>query len=211
MGKRSRILVVDDDCALLDIAEEIIGDCYDVILAQSGVQALEILSSQAAPELILLDIDMPGMDGFETLNHIRKKESLSMVPVVFLTGITDSTAELAGLSHGAQDYITKPFARDNLLTRIRLRLESGLQARQLQEMRKQFISAGWDETRFAVLTKDLTPSECEVARLIVQGYDNQGIARRLNYSTGYVKNLATLIYSKLEIRGRVELRTLIRK
>jgi len=208
MGERGRILVVDDDRTLLEMAEEIIGDDYDVALAESGEQALEILGSGDAPELIILDIEMPGMDGFETLNRIREIPPLAEIPVIFLTGRTGSEAELAGLKLGAQDYITKPFARENLVTRIRLRIESGQQARQL---RKIFELSEKDEALFITSTRGLTLSEREVARLIAQGFGNQEIAQYLHYSSGYVKNLATLIYEKLGVGGRKELRTRFQK
>jgi len=213
MYERSRILVVDDDRALLDIAEETIGDSFDVMLAVSGKQALEILGNETlrgggGPELIILDIEMPGMDGYETLKRIRGIPAFAETPVIFLTGFTGFDAELYVLRHGAQDYITKPFARENLLARISLRLESGRQSKQLQELRKRSEN---DEKNFAALTKDLTQSEREVARLITLGFGNQEIARRLNYSPGYVKNLATLIYGKLDVRGRGELRALLQK
>jgi DNA-binding NarL/FixJ family response regulator len=205
----NRILVVDDDHALLGMVEESIGDCYDVVLARSGKQALEILEGGIAPELILLDIDMPDMDGFETLNRIREMEAFSDTPVIFLTGVTGSEAELTVLRLGAQDYITKPFVRDNLLARIRLRLESGLQARQLRETRKRLDDAGAEskksEKKFAALTKGLTPAEKSVARLILQRHSNQEIAQWLGYSPGYVKNLVTSIYGKLGVHGRREL------
>jgi DNA-binding NarL/FixJ family response regulator len=206
LDESNRILIVDDDIALLDMVEEAICEYYKVVLARSGTHALEILESGIALSLILLDIDMPDMDGFETLSRIRAMEACSAtsaIPVIFLTGITGSEAELAGLRLGAQDYITKPFVRDNLLARIELRLESGLQALQLQEIRKRLNDA--EEKRFAELTKRLTPAERNVVRLILLGCDNQEIARRLGYSPGYVKNLATLIYDKLGVRGRKEL------
>ena len=152
---------------------------------------------------------MPGMDGFETLNRIREMAAFSDTPVIFLTGVTGSEAELTGLKLGAQDYITKPFVRDNLLARIRLRLECGLQARHLREMRetrKRFDDASEkSEKKFAALAKGLTPAEQDVARLILQRHSNQEIAQRLGYSPGYVKNLVTSIYGKLGVHGRGEL------
>ena len=207
-GKR-RIMVVDDDRTHLDMAEEVIGDCYDVTLAASGEQALDILRRGAAPDLILLDIDMPGMNGYETFTRIRDMDA--DIPVVFLTGLPGSEAELTGLSLGAQDYITKPFVRENLLARIRLRLEGGLQTRRLRDMREQLRDTGIDEERFNALIPRLTPAEQETARLILQGCGNPEIASRLKYSPGYVKNLATSVYDKMGVRSRGELRMMFRK
>jgi DNA-binding NarL/FixJ family response regulator len=210
MEEKSRIMVVDDDRTLLDMAEEVFSEDYDVTLVVSGKQALEILKSDVPPDLILLDIDMPGMDGYETFEHIHNTKGLPEIPVVFLTGLTGSDAELTGLSLGAQDYIPKPFIRENLLARIRLRLESGRQARQLQIMKEKLRETGIDEERFTALTWELTSTEQAVARLITLGYSNQEIASRLNYSQGYIKNLATLIYDKLGVSSRRKLHAIFR-
>ena len=209
MDERSLILVVDDDRMILDIAEEEIGGHYDVVLAQSGIRAIELLENGCEPELILLDIDMPGMDGYETLRRIRKIPDNSTVPVIFLTGLTGSEAELTGFKFGAQDYITKPFVRDNLIARIRLRIESGRQARQQQEVSQKLNDIQFDEEQFLLLTKELTPVEKDIARLIIQGCDNREIARQLFLSSGYIRNLSTIIYSKLDVHSRRELRELM--
>ena len=211
MDDRSLILVVDDDHMILNVAEEVIGEQYDVVLAVSGEHALETLRSGCTPELILLDVNMPGMDGFETLRRIRAIPDLSSTPVIFLTGNTGSDSELEGLKLGAQDYITKPFVKENLIARIQLRLESGLQARRLNEYRERLRTAQWGEERFLSLTSGLTPAERDVARLIAQGCDNLEIAGRLFLSPGYVRNLSTIIYDKLEISGRRELRELMQR
>jgi len=211
MAEKSRILVVDDDRTHLDMAETVIGDSYDVTLAVSGARALELLQSGDPPDLILLDIDMPSMDGFETFACIRDIPALRDIPVIFLTGVAGSETELAGLKLGAQDYVTKPFVRENLLARIRLRLEGGRQARQLRDMREQIRETGVDEERFNAMAHLLAPAEQEVTRLILRGCGNQEIAARLNYSQGYVKNLATYVYDKLGVRGRAELRAMFRE
>jgi len=188
--------------------EEIISEYYDVMLATSGAQALSILQRGKVPDLVLLDILMPGMDGYETYEHIYGQPELSEIPVIFLTGVSGSNAEIAGLKLGVQDYITKPFEWENLLIRIRLRLESGRQARQLKMMQERFMDAGVGEKTFADFTSGLTSTEQEVARLIVLGCNNHDIAMRLCYSQGYVKNLTTVVYEKLCVQGRWELRNM---
>jgi DNA-binding response OmpR family regulator len=203
-------MVIDDDRTLLDMVEEVLSEEYDVTLAVSGTQALEIIKTGVPPDLILLDIAMPNMNGYETFEHICDIECLAGVPVIFLSGKTGSTDELAGLELGAQDYIMKPFIRENLLARIRLRLEGGKQARQLQYLRGELIEYGIAEEKFSALTQELSPTEQKVARLITLGYGNQEIAARLSYAPGYIKNLATLIYEKLGVNGRRELQAMFR-
>ena len=207
MQSRDRVLVIDDDLVHLGMAEEILSEYLDVMLAFSGDQALSMLNDGEIPDLILLDIDMPGMDGYKTFSMIREIDAVSDVPVVFLTGMTSSEAELAVLNLGAQDYITKPFAKENLLARIRLRLD---ESQRLREMKTRLSTVGVDDGKFNTVTAGLTPSEREVTRLIVQGCSNREIAERLNYTAGYVKNLATNIYDKLSVQNRQELRTMFR-
>ena len=207
MQSRDRILVIDDGHVHLGMAEEIISEQFDVMLASSGDQALSILNDGEIADLILLDIDMPGMDGYKTFNKLREIEAVDDVPVVFLTGMTSSEAELAVLNLGAQDFITKPFTKENLLARIRLRLD---ESRRLREMKARLSTAGIDDNKFNSVTAGLTPTEREAARLIAQGCSNREIAERLNYTAGYVKNLATSIYDKLSVQNRQELRTLFR-
>ncbi|MDR0529201.1 MAG: response regulator [Zoogloeaceae bacterium] len=114
---RGLILVVDDNKVnLLYIAGQIGGN-YRVILAKSGEQALKICEKER-PDLILLDIEMPEMDGFETIAHLKAKDSLSDIPVIFLTANHDSESEIHGLECGAVDFITKPFNQKILLHRI---------------------------------------------------------------------------------------------
>ena len=211
MIERARIMMVDDDLAMLDMAELVISDVYDVILATSGQQALDLLKRGSDPELILMDVDMPGMNGFETLAQIRDIPEYESIPVIFLTGVTGNEAELAGLVLGAQDYITKPFAWENLFARIRLRLESGREKKQIIEMNNRSQEMNLDEQKFDELTVGFTEAQRRVARLLALGYDNKEIAKSLNYSYGYVKNIVSIINEKLVVKNRRELRMLFRK
>ena len=206
MEEKSWIMVVDNDLKYLDMVVEIIDEYYNVMLATSGVQALSVMQKDREPDLILLDIIMPGMDGYEAYEQIYSKSELSRIPIIILSGIAGYSAELTGLNLGAQDFITKPFMREILLARIRLRLEYGRQARQLHVMRNRLLEAGIDEEKFGAFTTDLTAREQEIARLIVLGYNNLEIAMQLCYSQGYVKNIVTIVYEKLCVHSRGELR-----
>ena len=118
----NNVLVVDDDPALLEQAEAILSPQYGVSLASSGEQALHFLEKGNRPNLILLDILMPGMDGYETLAAIRSVEGCGNIPVVYVTSLTGPDAEVKGLTSGAADFLTKPFVPQVLLTRVALRL-----------------------------------------------------------------------------------------
>jgi putative two-component system response regulator len=118
---QNKILVVDDNLSSLkQIGAQLAGK-YDVSLAKSGAMALDICR-QEKPDLILLDIEMPGMNGFETLKRLRLNRYLGSIPVIFLTGNHDTETEVRGLQSGARDFITKPVEKSILIHRIELHL-----------------------------------------------------------------------------------------
>lgn len=117
------ILVVDDDTANLRIASRILTrEQMRVSCLKSGEDAVRFLEENR-PDLILMDIHMPGMDGFETLAAVRANEKNSDIPVIFLTADDDSETETRGLEAGAMDFIKKPFVPEVLLLRVRHTIE----------------------------------------------------------------------------------------
>lgn len=117
------ILVVDDDAANLRMASYILtAEGMRVSCLKSGEDALRFLQENR-PDLILLDIHMPGMDGFETIAAVRSNEKTADIPVIFLTADDDSETETQGLKAGAMDFIKKPFVPQVLLLRVRHTIE----------------------------------------------------------------------------------------
>jgi DNA-binding response OmpR family regulator len=115
MSSRSRILVVDDDTDIRSLLRELLVRAgYDVSEAESGKAGLRQLYS-APPDLVLLDVSMPELDGWQTLERIR---DLSEVPVMMLTARAGELEKVRGLKSGADDYVTKPFGRQELLARV---------------------------------------------------------------------------------------------
>jgi len=113
------ITVVDDDTSNLRMASHILSaEGLRVSCLRSGEQLVEFLAANK-PDLILLDVHMPGMNGFETLTKIRQQESNRQIPVIFLTADDDADTEAKGLSAGAMDFIKKPFVPEVLLLRVR--------------------------------------------------------------------------------------------
>ncbi|MDR1950213.1 MAG: response regulator [Spirochaetaceae bacterium] len=117
-----QILVVDDNLASLTQMGAQLTPPYEVSLAKSGALALQICKRER-PDLILLDIEMPEMDGFLTIQQLKADPELNPIPVIFLTGNHDSATEIRALQSGAMDFITKPANRDILLHRIELHLQ----------------------------------------------------------------------------------------
>jgi putative two-component system response regulator len=117
MEDRKIILVVDDSSANLQLCKGLLSNDYDVRLAKSGKKALEALS-RVRPDIILLDIEMPDMTGFEVMNEIKKDDNLDGIPVIFVTSHASTKLVLKALEHGAADYIVKPFVSNLLYEKI---------------------------------------------------------------------------------------------
>jgi len=116
------ILVVDDNLTSLKQISAQLSGIYEVSLAKSGELALQICAEEP-PDLILLDVEMAVMDGYETISRLKNDIALSQIPVIFLTGGSESTTEVKCLESGAVDFITKPANTQILLHRIKLHLE----------------------------------------------------------------------------------------
>lgn len=133
MMARSTILIVDDEISNIEIMNAILEDDYEICFATSGEQALET-ARKILPDLILLDILMPGMDGFEVCQHLKSEALLADVPVIFTTGLGDTEDEVRGLSLGAIDYVTKPVQPVVLRARVSNHIELKRLRDQLAEM-----------------------------------------------------------------------------
>lgn len=127
------ILVVDDSPENVLLLRYMLAPRYTVRTAQSGEEALAALADAAKPDLMLLDVMMPGIDGYEVVRRMKKDPALSDIPVVFVTSLDDPADEELGLSLGAVDYVTKPVKRASLLTRVRTQLDIDAQRRALTQ------------------------------------------------------------------------------
>jgi len=132
--RKFKVLVVDDTPDNLFLMSALLEDTYEVATASNGAQALEIAQSDAPPELILLDIMMPEMDGYEVLRQLRKNTATAGIPVIFLTALTSIEKEQFGLDLGAVDYIAKPISPPVVLARVNTHLERSNNARRLQAL-----------------------------------------------------------------------------
>jgi len=114
---RDIIIMVDDDITNLAVGMNCLADKYDVFTAPSGEKLFKLLE-RIEPSLILLDVEMPGMNGYETIKILKDSDKTKNFPVIFLTARIDPKSEVQGLSCGAVDYITKPFSRELLVKRV---------------------------------------------------------------------------------------------
>lgn len=131
---KMQVMIIDDNLTNLNIARIALEQQYDVLLIPSGEKALKLFE-RVTPDLILLDVDMPGMNGFEVIKQIKQSSYLvRSVPIIFLTAMNDSGSEYEGLNLGAVDYITKPFSFPLLLKRIELHLQLQQYSHHLEKM-----------------------------------------------------------------------------
>ena len=117
------ILVVDDDTGNLGALGRLLHPYYDVLAAPSGERALQIAAGTPKPDLILLDVLMPRMNGYEVLARLRENPATRDIPVIFVTGLDSAEEEQKGLELGAVDYIAKPYHPLIVLARVRTQLE----------------------------------------------------------------------------------------
>ncbi|MEP0916402.1 response regulator [Leptolyngbya sp. DQ-M1] len=132
MTEQGTILVVDDTPTNLEVLFDLLGDSgFRVLVAENGESALD-KANYAHPDLILLDILMPGMDGFETCRRLKANADTSTIPIIFLTALTDSVDKVRGFDLGAVDFITKPLQCEEVLARVKTQLRLQNLTNQLQ-------------------------------------------------------------------------------
>lgn len=198
------LLIVDDAETNLTLLHELLAPQYRVLAATNGPRALEIARRMPQPDLILLDIMMPGMDGHEVLARLRADPLTRDIPVIFISAAGDSEAEEDGIDLGAGDFIHKPFRARNVLARVRLQLE-------LKRARE-------------VLTNQNACLEAEIARRLADNEHSQDVAihalARLaemrDPETGhhtrrtqeYVRALATALYATGRYDGELDARAI---
>lgn len=130
---RQKVLIVDDEKTNLKVMSQLLKEDVEVLLAKDGNQAIK-KANQFKPDLILLDVVMPGMDGFEVLKQLKRDLITSAIPVIFVTALVDVDNEEKGLELGACDYIQKPFHMASVKARVRLHLQLSRQQKMLEQL-----------------------------------------------------------------------------
>ncbi len=207
-----RILVVDDDTEILDLLSRGLKfEGYEVESAQDGEKALSRFR-ESAPDLVLLDVMMPGMDGLEVAREMRK---LRDTPVLMLTAKDAVTDKIAGLDAGADDYVVKPFDFDELLARVRAHLRRKMPGEvQLLQFSDLTLNSATHEVRRGGQLVELTSKEFELLMLFLQ-HPRQVLNREFIYDKvwGYdfggesniIEVYVRYLRSKLEVGNRPKL------
>lgn len=196
MGGVASILIVDDNPKFLADALPMYG--YDVTVAEDGLEALKILGKEKVHfDLILLDVMMPNMDGWDTLKAIRKNKKTEFTPVIMITAVSEDQKVVSGLKIGADDYIVKPFILPNLLARIEAVLRRSNWQKQAETKNEKTLNKD-------VNIDVLTPKEKEVLALVAKGSSNQEIADKLCVRDVTVKTHLNSIFKKLKVTNRTQ-------
>lgn len=130
---RPRILVVEDEPFYTDVLNNLLRDEYDVVAVENGEEALRYLSINGA-DLVLLDILLPDIDGYEVCFRLKEDPATAEVPVIFLTAKNDVDDEVKGFNLGAVDYITKPISPPIVRARVRVHVKMARMLKQLESM-----------------------------------------------------------------------------
>jgi len=150
---KPKILIVDDEPNNLDVLHHCLQEAgFKVLAVENGEAALKRVN-YIKPDLILLDVMMPGMDGFETCRHLKKNEVTKDTPIIFITGKTDSVDKVKGLEIGAVDYISKPFQAVEVVARVNKHLTISNLQKQLEAKNAQLQDSVYHLESLATLGK----------------------------------------------------------
>lgn len=206
------ILVADDDLGTrLSISDYLELCGYSVVSADNGRKALDVVG-QFHPHLVVTDITMPLMDGYELVRRVRSQPVFRLLPVIFLTARTNIEERIRGYQSGCDVYLPKPFELEelgavvrNLLERSQM-IESEWRLRvHSNEVEENRLPLELRPARVATLTLDLTQREQEVLAVLVQGLSNGQIGDRLHLSPRTVEKHVSSLLRKTETNNRAEL------
>lgn len=193
MSKLTQVLLVDDNSKYLKDALPFYG--YEVTVALDGVQALKELANASNKfDIVLLDVMMPNMNGWDTLKAIRKNEKTKHLPVIMLTAVNEDQKMVTGLKIGADDYIVKPFVLPNLLARMEAVLRRSVRQKELFQ----------DVMQTQVPIDLLTLKEKEVLQMVAKGESNKQIADKMFVKEVTVKTHLNSIFKKLKVANRTQ-------
>jgi DNA-binding NarL/FixJ family response regulator len=193
MSELTQVLLVDDNSKYLKDALPFYG--YEVTVALDGVQALKELANESNKfDIVLLDVMMPNMNGWDTLKAIRKNEKTKHLPVIMLTAVNEDQKMVTGLKIGADDYIVKPFVLPNLLARMEAVLRRSIRQKEISQ----------DVIQSQVPIDLLTSKEKEVLQMVAKGESNKQIADKMFVKEVTVKTHLNNIFKKLKVANRTQ-------
>ena len=199
----TKLLLIDDDPNLILLVQDYLEfQGYQVAIADNGKEALEQLEEEI-PDLIICDIMMPEMDGYELVEKIREDRRISWIPVIFLSAKGQATDRVKGLNTGADVYLIKPFEPEELVAQV----ESSLrQANRFLERNQSNSALGEEGEKIEVPEGvTLTRTETKVVQFVAQGLANREISEKLNVSQRTVESHVSNMLNKTRLHNRTEL------
>ena len=195
MSELGKVLVIDDNPKFLEDSLPLYG--YEVESAVDGLKAMKTLSKKTDFDIILLDVMMPKMNGWDVLKEIRDNENTKQIPIIMTTAISEEQKIVKGLKMGADDYIVKPFVLSTLLARI--------EAVMRRSAWNKNDSNQIDIKKVKSVNNEITPKESAVLELLTKGLNNKEIAEELNITEVTVKTHLRNIYKKFNVNSRTQL------
>ncbi|WP_083505771.1 response regulator [Aquabacterium parvum] len=207
-ARAGTVLVVDDaPDTLRMLCDALAGEGYTVLVARDGPQALARLDV-VTPDAILLDGVMPGWSGFETCQRIKAHPVGQAIPVIFMTGLSDTTDVVTGFEVGGVDYVVKPIRIEEVLARLNTHVRNARNARAAREalaqasMQQRPLPLNASPETDRLLQASLTPRETEVLTWLARGKTNRDIAEILGMSHRTVNKHLEHIFEKLGVETR---------
>ena len=195
MPELGKVLVIDDNPKFLEDSLPLYG--YEVESAVDGLKAMKTLSKKTDFDIILLDVMMPNMNGWDVLKEIRKNENTKQIPIIMTTAISEEQKIVKGLKMGADDYIVKPFVLSTLLARIEAVIRRSAWTKN--------DSNQIDIKKVKSVNNEITPKESAVLELLTKGLNNKEIAEELDITEVTVKTHLRNIYKKFNVNSRTQL------
>lgn len=176
------VLVVDDAIENVMILEAFLEQEYCVLSADNGQRAIEICLGKQSPDLILLDVDMPGLSGFDVCNYLKSDPRTVKIPIIFVTGYSDKVSEARGLNEGGVDFISKPIDVNILAARVKTHLNLSKTERLL-------------ETKVQLRTEQLAQTQKEVLHALARAgeYKDNETGAHVDRMSRYAKIIASKI------------------
>jgi DNA-binding NarL/FixJ family response regulator len=197
-----RLLIVDDEPNLLRaVAACLRAENFEVSMARSGREALVHLA-ESVPDLIVSDIRMPGMDGYQLVRQLRSSPRTALVPIIFLTAKDETADRIEGFRAGIDAYLTKPFEPEELIAVVNGILN---RVERTHSQIARLVGSAEREAQLSFHDEELTEAENRVALAVSRGLSNKEIAAELEISVRTVENHISHILDKKRFNNRVEI------
>ena len=214
---RKTLLIVEDNADMLRYIKDELTELYNVFAASNGDDAVSLLKTSPIPDLILSDVMMDGMNGFDFYHLISKETTFASIPFIFITARSNNEEKIAMLTQGVSDYIFKPFSMEELKAKIASVLKNTSRHRNagLQDAINaihshidcpQKVEHGkWEQFAIRAREYDLTERQIEVIKLVEQGLEYKQIAGALNISPKTIHRHIQILFEKFQVHNKLEL------